>query len=63
MESSISNGPEVNPMHPANLFDVAGIVAVVTGGGTGEYSRRVLFFFFGNKLQNDTPPIVVLAST
>jgi len=29
--------PDRNPFNPANIFNVDGLVAVVTGGGTGEY--------------------------
>lgn len=31
-------GPQtVHPLHPSNIFDVEGLVVVITGGGTGEW--------------------------
>jgi hypothetical protein len=31
---------EYNPLHPVNIFNVEGMTAVVTGGGTGEFYSR-----------------------
>ncbi|KAJ3508598.1 hypothetical protein NLJ89_g5674 [Agrocybe chaxingu] len=31
----ISLGPAASPLHPSTIFDVEGLVVVITGGGTG----------------------------
>ncbi|KAF8158477.1 hypothetical protein B0H34DRAFT_656834 [Crassisporium funariophilum] len=31
----VSVGTSASPLHPSNIFDVEGLVAVITGGGTG----------------------------
>jgi hypothetical protein len=40
-ESLLSSKPfvvpqTIHPLHPSNIFDVEGLVVVVTGGGTGK---------------------------
>ncbi|EDR13652.1 uncharacterized protein LACBIDRAFT_188193 [Laccaria bicolor S238N-H82] len=34
-ESDVNPTPYASPLHPANIFNVEGLVAVITGGGTG----------------------------
>ena len=36
-EFDVAPTPYASPLHPANIFNVEGLVAVITGGGTGKH--------------------------
>lgn len=33
----LSTDPVDSPLHPSNIFDVDGLVVLITGGGTGRF--------------------------
>lgn len=39
-EFDVAPTPYASPLHPANIFNVEGLVAVITGGGTGKHFLR-----------------------
>lgn len=36
-ESDVAPSSYASPLHPANIFNVEGLVVVITGGGTGKH--------------------------
>jgi len=36
-ESDVAPTSYASPLHPANIFNVEGLVVVITGGGTGKH--------------------------